>query len=232
MCAQALRILLESLDDLRGARAQVVQRAHYAAEADDIQVRIMKQAAGIEHWTEVQPSMFEDTLEQELAKYDKYKSDLEDGEREQEKLLEEIEARNATFLESRRDDQSVKEREHAIQSLELAYHKCKEIERNLEEGRKFHGDFAIILYQFKDECKQWAYHRQYELQASVASMSITARPSSNALIPPTPKSEPPERRPQGGSSFMLPPPDSEEWESVTLPPAPQTAPKVKYQEKQ
>jgi hypothetical protein len=30
-------------------------------------------------------------LEQELAKYDKYKSDLEDGEREQEKLLEEIE---------------------------------------------------------------------------------------------------------------------------------------------
>ena len=91
MCAQALRALLENLDDLRGARAQLVQRAHYAAEADDIQVRIMKQAAGIERWTEVQPSMFEDTLEQELAKYDKYKSDLEDGEREQEKLLEEIE---------------------------------------------------------------------------------------------------------------------------------------------
>jgi programmed cell death 6-interacting protein len=91
MCARALRVLLESLDDLRGARAQLVQRAQYAAEADDITTRIIKQAAGIERWTEVQPSMFEDTLDQELSKYDKYKSDLEDGKREQEKLLDEIE---------------------------------------------------------------------------------------------------------------------------------------------
>jgi ALIX V-shaped domain binding to HIV len=50
-----------------------------------------------------------------------------------------LQARNADFLGSRKDDRSVNEREHAIQSLELAYHKCKEIEQNLEEGRKVCG---------------------------------------------------------------------------------------------
>lgn len=37
---------------------------------------------------------------------------------------------------SRRDDPVVKEREHALQSLDLAYHKYKEIARHLEEGLK------------------------------------------------------------------------------------------------
>ena len=37
---------------------------------------------------------------------------------------------------SRQNDPTVKKREHAIQSLELAYHKCKEIEANLTEGTK------------------------------------------------------------------------------------------------
>lgn len=37
---------------------------------------------------------------------------------------------------SRKDDQTVKEREHALQSLDLAYHKYKEIVRHLDEGLK------------------------------------------------------------------------------------------------
>lgn len=37
---------------------------------------------------------------------------------------------------SRKDDPAVKEREHALQSLDLAYHKYKEIVRHLDEGLK------------------------------------------------------------------------------------------------
>ena len=37
-------------------------------------------------------------------------------------------------MESRKEDPSVKEREHALQSLDLAYHKYREITRNLDEG--------------------------------------------------------------------------------------------------
>lgn len=38
------------------------------------------------------------------------------------------------FLASRAEEPVVKEREHALQSLDLAYHKYKDISRHLEEG--------------------------------------------------------------------------------------------------
>lgn len=43
---------------------------------------------------------------------------------------------NELFLRSRRDDPAVKDREHALQNLDLAYHKYKEIMGNLDEGIK------------------------------------------------------------------------------------------------
>jgi hypothetical protein len=39
-----------------------------------------------------------------------------------------------SFLHSRRQDSSVKEREHALQSLDLSYHKYKEVVRHLDDG--------------------------------------------------------------------------------------------------
>jgi len=45
-------------------------------------------------------------------------------------------AHNELFLQSRRDDPSVKVREHALRSLDSAYHKYREIIRNLDEGLK------------------------------------------------------------------------------------------------
>jgi len=44
--------------------------------------------------------------------------------------------RNQALIASRQNDPTVKQREHSIQSLELAYHKCKEIEGNLAEGTR------------------------------------------------------------------------------------------------
>ena len=44
--------------------------------------------------------------------------------------------RDKLFLDSRRDDPVVKERENALQSLDLAYFKYREITRNLDEGFK------------------------------------------------------------------------------------------------
>lgn len=38
------------------------------------------------------------------------------------------------FLQSRRDDPTIKDRENALQSLDLAYHKYREINRHLDEG--------------------------------------------------------------------------------------------------
>ena len=39
-----------------------------------------------------------------------------------------------SFISSRKEDPSVKERERALQSLDLSYHKYKEMIRHLDEG--------------------------------------------------------------------------------------------------
>jgi hypothetical protein len=39
-----------------------------------------------------------------------------------------------SFISSRKEDPSVKERERALQSLDLSYHKYKETIRHLDEG--------------------------------------------------------------------------------------------------
>ena len=60
--------------------------------------------------------------------------------------VEEIQERaielSLRHLQSRKEDASVKEREHALQSLDLAYHKYKEITRNLDEGLQVRA-FAV-----------------------------------------------------------------------------------------
>lgn len=93
-----------------------------------------------------------------------------------------MQERHAQFAQSRKEDSTVKEREHALQSLDLAYHKYKEIVRNLEEGLKvlsiadvcltsddraitqFYNDFAVILSQFRDTCKEWVALRREEVR--------------------------------------------------------------------
>ena len=54
--------------------------------------------------------------------------------------------RNKQFLDSRRDDPAVKEREQALQSLDLAYFKYREITRNLDEGFKVSGWCKILPF--------------------------------------------------------------------------------------
>ena len=94
--ARALRVLLEQLDDLVRERGQLVSRAQRLADADDISPRIVKEAAGLERWAEVQPSMFEDSLDQELAKYDKFRCDIEEGGIRQTELLEKVKVGEAS----------------------------------------------------------------------------------------------------------------------------------------
>lgn len=39
----------------------------------------MREAGAIERWTEVDPAMFENTLDQEMSKYEKFKDGVEEG---------------------------------------------------------------------------------------------------------------------------------------------------------
>ncbi|KAF5367502.1 hypothetical protein D9758_003681 [Tetrapyrgos nigripes] len=214
--ARVLHALLEQLDELHVNREQVVSRAQKLAEVDDIQPRIIKAATGLEKLGELQPAMFEDILDQELAKYDKFISWLKDLESKQQEILQSITKENEAFLHSRKDDESVKNRERALQSLELSYQKYKEITRNLEEGLRFYNDLIGILIQFKETCREWSNERQREIHSlsrSMHSLSVGQKHEPTDSLP---------IRKAGEAPTTLPGLNSSEWcfEEMSLPPPP------------
>jgi len=91
--ARGLRSLLEQVDDLRTTRATTVRLAKNQANSDDIEPRIEREALGLESWVQVKPAMFEDTLDEEMQKYERYREAMEENERQQEKVLANIEVR-------------------------------------------------------------------------------------------------------------------------------------------
>lgn len=88
--AHGLRVKLEELDTLRRDRNQIVHRAQALGSADNIQQRVMKSSSGFERLAEVTPDMFEDILDEELAKFDKFLIELEDLEKKQNDIIEDI----------------------------------------------------------------------------------------------------------------------------------------------
>jgi len=106
----------------------------------------MREASSLARWVEVRPEIFEQAIEEELNKYERYREDLEESEHRQEEALHGIQERNVLFLESRRDDPSVKAREYALQELDLAYHHYRDIQKHLAEGIKVRPLFFIPVY--------------------------------------------------------------------------------------
>ncbi|PFH52959.1 hypothetical protein AMATHDRAFT_138650 [Amanita thiersii Skay4041] len=231
--ARSLRVLLESLDDLRKERDQIVKRAQRLAEADDIRSRIVLEASKYDKLENVQPLMFEEVLDEELAKYDKFILALKGFEERQNGILIDVKNQNDMFLQSRRDDPAIREREFALQSLDLSYFKYREIVRNLEEGFKFYNDLAGLLMNFREECKHWSHQRIQEihtLNRAFRSLSISdgekkdgdsSASSSKYQLPLAPSPTSPRHKAGiGKSSLGLPAITSNDWEEIPIPPGP------------
>ncbi|KAG6329314.1 hypothetical protein ID866_9775, partial [Astraeus odoratus] len=173
--ARVLRGHLESLDQVKQDRSQLVARAQRLVEVDNIKPSIIEAASRFDRWEELTPEMFVDVSDGELAKYDRFIQGLAEGQKKQEGILEAIKSTNERFLLSRKDDPAVKQREIVLHDLDMAYAKYREITRNLDEGRKFYNEMASILSRFKEACRLWSNQRSQEAQSlcrSLGSLSI------------------------------------------------------------
>jgi programmed cell death 6-interacting protein len=88
--ARALRAKLEQLDALHHGRDQLIHQAQNLEAADDIQPRVVKVASGFERLIEIRADMFEDILDEELAKYDRFLTAMGDLQQREEILLADI----------------------------------------------------------------------------------------------------------------------------------------------
>ena len=119
----------------------------------------------------IEPAQFENLFEARLERYDSDRQMLLDESNAQAELSSRIQEANRDFLLARKGDTSTKEREQALQRLENAYFKYKEIISNLNTGRKFYNDLAKIVGRFRDDCKTFAYQRRVEAGQWEAGLS-------------------------------------------------------------
>jgi programmed cell death 6-interacting protein len=160
-----LRNSLNEVSRLESRRRRKIEALREKAKKDDINSSILAEAARLEREYPSQtvvPAHFEDFFEQRLSKYDTDLSTLKSEAEEQENLIRSLKSANASFVAARKGDSGSKEREQALQKLENAYFKYKEIVSNLEVGRKFYNDLARIVGRFRDGAKGFVYERREE----------------------------------------------------------------------
>jgi len=172
---------------LESRRRKRVETLKNKSRADDIKGDILVEAARLERTypsTAIVPAHFEDFFEKRLDSL--YEADLEGLEKEradQEKALTEVERANREFEAQKRSvgDRGNVEREKALQRLDNAYYKYKEIVNNIEVGRKFYNDLSQILEQFRNQARHWVNERRKDARSledeiympPLASMTIS-----------------------------------------------------------
>ncbi|RMZ69257.1 ph-response regulator pala rim20 [Pyrenophora seminiperda CCB06] len=143
---------------------------------------LLREAARLERefpMQNIEAVQFEALFDKRLQMYDADQDMIHDEEKEQEAAIKRLQDANAAFLIARRGDQSTKKREQALQNLENAYFKYKEIISNLDVGRKFYNDLAKIVNRFRDEARTFAYNRKSE--ASHLENDLSTRMNSLGL---------------------------------------------------
>lgn len=160
-----LRNCLNDLSRLESRRRRKADSIQEKSKRDDINSSILAEAGRLERLypsAQIAPAQFEDFFEQRLKKYDVDIEAVKSEEQEQEQLLSQLESINAQFVAAKRGDISSTEREQALQKLENAYFRYKEIINNLEVGRKFYNDLSKIVVRFRDDAKGFSYSRRSE----------------------------------------------------------------------
>jgi programmed cell death 6-interacting protein len=126
---------------------------------------LLREAARLEReypMQTIEAVQFESLFDKRLQMYDADQDMVKEEEREQSDAVKRLQDANAAFLIARRGDQSTKKREQALQNMENAYFKYKEIISNLDVGRKFYNDLAKIVNRFRDDARSFAYQRKSE----------------------------------------------------------------------
>ena len=164
-------------------------RAANKCRQDDINPDLLRETARLERdfpMQKIEAAQFETFFERRLEEiYDPDKEALSSEAAEQEALLKRLQDANAAFTTVRKGDTTTREREQALQRLENAYFKYKEIISNLEAGRKFYNDLARMVTRFRDECRGFVYQRRSEagqIEAYVISFPSRCVERANRVL--------------------------------------------------
>ncbi|KAK4120575.1 BRO1-domain-containing protein [Parathielavia appendiculata] len=180
---------------LESRRRKRVETLRARSRADDVKTDILAEAARLERTypnTPIVPAHFEEFFDKRLDSL--YEAELEVVEKEradQEKIVADLQRANREFEAQKRSigEKGSYEREKALQRLDNAYYKYKEIVSNVEVGRKFYNDLSRIVEQFRNQARHWVNERRKEARALEDELSMP--PLSSLSLNPAQPSPPP-----------------------------------------
>ncbi|KAI0395655.1 pH-response regulator protein palA/RIM20 [Xylariaceae sp. FL0594] len=164
-----LRSAYNDVTRLESRRHRKAENLREQARNDDIKPDILAEAARLERSqavaTAIVPAHFEDFFEKRLDS--RYEAELELVQKEaaqQEKVLTDLIRANREFESQKKilGNKGNREREQALQKLENAYYKYKELTSNIEVGRKFYNDLSRIVGNFRDNARTFVTERRHE----------------------------------------------------------------------
>lgn len=182
-----LRTAYNNVTRIEGRRRRKAEALREKARSDDIKSDILTEAARLERThavaTAIVPAHFEEFFEKRLDLL--YEPDLELVQAEateQEKLITELIRVNREFESQKKavGDKGNREREQALQKLENAYYKYKELISNAEAGRKFYNDLNRIIGGFRDGARNFVADRRRE--ARMLEDELNMPPLSNLSL--------------------------------------------------
>ncbi|KZT56974.1 BRO1-domain-containing protein [Calocera cornea HHB12733] len=223
--SRQLRVLLESLDDLKENRKRLVSQSRHAVTMDEASQADIVHKAELLGMDDVKPEMFEDLIQSLLSKFSSWTDKMHVQGEILSARLDEIREENLLFEELTLNDPTVKERERALQELDIAYHRYSEVLGNLTEGLNFYNGMARYLNDLRENCKAWVRDRRAEAEylRSLQHRQATAPPAPRAAVSSDPSLglnpvlQPPQTVVSSSSadgrhaSYGLPAPDSHEW---------------------
>ncbi|CAK7212849.1 pH-response regulator protein palA/rim20 [Sporothrix curviconia] len=208
---------------LESRRRKRVETLREKARADDVKPDILKETARLERAypnTPIVASHFDGFFAARLRDlYDEDQDTLVPRERaDQDKALEDVARANREFVAQKKATTGGggREREAALQMLDNAHYKYKEVVRNVEVGRKFYNDLSKIVGAFRDQCRAWVQQRRSEAQAMEEELSMPVLSSLN--LGQRPSLPPPQQQQQQQEQQQQ---QQEQYQQMQSPPPPQ-----------
>ena len=167
--ATQLRAILNEVSRLETRRKRKIEALRAKAKDDDISPALLAEAARLEReypMQKIEAAQFENLFDSRLDAYEADRESLVTEQEEQDQLIARIREANTNFNNAKRGDAlsgTLKERERALQELENAYTKYKEIVSNLETGRKFYNGLAGHVGRFRESCVNQVNARRVEM---------------------------------------------------------------------
>ncbi|WEW55531.1 pH-response regulator protein palA/rim20 [Emydomyces testavorans] len=205
-----LRSSLNEVTRLESRRKRKIEALREKARADTINSALVKETSRLEReypMQNIEASQFEDLFEEHLRLYDQDRDMLVEEQKNQNQIEDQLRGANRAFTMARKGDSSTKEREKALQDLENAYIKYKEIISNIEVGRKFYNDLAKLVSRFREECKKFVQQRRMEagqMETDITNTSAMASLNLSSPTAPIPFQQPPRNMPETSNLFAFP----------------------------